>query len=225
MQTPARLVITARLGPLCTKPELRGEQRKQKHPSAGTGVCSGPAPSGVDVGNWDLESPWPPSPAFLAPCALSHVMSRGVQQGKLTAEGVWASDLCFTSTFLSLACPKMQPVAPRGPGMQRDARCCRAPAPLWHHWVAAGLQRGHKTSLLIAGDLKVPAGPHVPISATSLCFPAGILHPCSPPVASGSGCSLGSLWGSGAALLPVGPWQMMPHLRKPSLGSATAPPP
>lgn len=70
MQTPTRLVITARLGPSHTKPEPCGEQRKQKRPSAGTGVCSGPTPSGVDVGNWDLESPWPPSPACLAPCAL-----------------------------------------------------------------------------------------------------------------------------------------------------------
>lgn len=170
-------------------------------------------------------APVPRMPGSLCIGGLSHVTSRGVQQGKLTAEGVWASNLCFTSTLLSLACPKMQPAAPRGPGMQRDARCCRTPAPLWHRWVAAGLQPGHKTSLLIAGALKVPAGPHVPISATSLFFLARILHPCSPPLASGSGCSLGSLWGSGAAPLPVGPWQMLPRLRKPSLGSATAPPP
>lgn len=54
MQAPARLVITARPGPLQVELEPRGGQ---KRPSVGTGVCPGPALSGADVGDWEHQSP------------------------------------------------------------------------------------------------------------------------------------------------------------------------
>lgn len=93
------------------KPEPRGEHGKQKRPSAGAGVCPGPGPSGMDVGNRDLKAPWPSSPC---PWLTAHcVMNWGVHKGKLTAEGVWSrmplvggwvSNFPFAPTFLSALC-------------------------------------------------------------------------------------------------------------------------
>lgn len=62
------------------KLEPRGEQGKQKRPSAGAGVCPGPVPSGMDVGNRDLKAPGPRPALSLAHCTLCHEL--GGSQGK-----------------------------------------------------------------------------------------------------------------------------------------------